>query len=322
MHRVLVTGGAGFIGSHYVRHLLRTHTDIEVINADALTYSANLQSLADIEGESRYRFIKIDLANQADIDCLFSTPFDEVVHFAAESHVDRSIQGAEAFIRSNILGTYRLLEAIRHGGTVKKMVHISTDEVYGSIEKGRTPEGEPLAPGNPYSASKAGSDLLCLAYVNTYKLPIVLTRCTNNYGPWQHLEKFIPKAILHAVENRPLPLYGAGNQERDWIYVTDHCAAVDRVREAGRVGEVYHIGAENTASNRTIAEQILDLLQKPHSLIQQAKDRLGHDFRYSLNTTKIREELGWQPQVSLEKGLKETVKWYQTRWERKEGSPR
>ncbi|SFS60770.1 dTDP-glucose 4,6-dehydratase [Marininema halotolerans] len=320
MRRVLVTGGAGFIGSHYVHHLLSSHSDIEVINADALTYSANLQSLADIELDPRYRFIQVDLANQQEVEELFANPIDEVVHFAAESHVDRSIQGAEAFIRSNILGTYRLLEAIRHAGNLQKMIHISTDEVYGSIMQGRTKEGEALAPGNPYSASKAGSDLLCLAYFNTYQTPVVLTRCTNNYGPWQHPEKFIPKSILHALENQPLPLYGTGTQERDWIHVTDHCMGVDRVREAGRVGEVYHIGAEQPVSNRWIAENILDQLGKPHSLIQHTKDRLGHDYRYSLQTTKMREELGWEPLISLEQGLKETVAWYRQRWERGEGN--
>ncbi|MFC4077970.1 dTDP-glucose 4,6-dehydratase [Salinithrix halophila] len=320
---ILVTGGAGFIGSHYIRYLLTHHRDIQVINADALRYSANLRNLDDVAGDSRYRFKQVDLSRQEEVERLFAHRINEVVHFAAESHVDRSIQGAEPFIQSNLIGTYRLLETIRQSSTVKRMIHISTDEVYGSICQGRTAEGASLKPGNPYSASKASSDLLCLAYANTYGLPVVITRCTNNYGPNQHPEKFIPKMIFHALRDRPLPLYGDGQQERDWLYVTDHCAAVDRVREHGRVGEVYHIGAEQTIPNREIAGRILDLLGKPTTLIQTAPDRPGHDFRYSLQTEKLRRELGWMPVVSLEQGLSKTIRWYQaqTDWQQGFGQP-
>lgn len=225
---VLVTGGAGFIGSHFIRHLLGHHDDVEVINVDKLTYSANLANLADVADHPRYRFVRLDLADEEAVHRLFRQyRVDEVVHFAAESHVDRSIRKTDPFIRSNIVGTHRLLEAVREAG-VGRMIHVSTDEVYGSILRGRADEQTRLSPGNPYSASKAASDLLCLAYVNTYGLPAVITRCTNNYGPYQHPEKFIPRMILSALQNRPLPIYGGGRQERDWIHVRDHCAALDR----------------------------------------------------------------------------------------------
>jgi dTDP-glucose 4,6-dehydratase len=314
---ILVTGGAGFIGSHYVRYLIQYHPDVEVINADALRYSANLLNLAEVADHPRYRFVHVDLADQAAVERLFQRKIDEVIHFAAESHVDRSIEGAEVFIRSNIIGTYRLLEAVKKAG-VEKMVHISTDEVYGSFPTGRANEQTPLAPSNPYSATKASSDLLCQSYVNTYRLPVVITRCTNNYGPNQHPEKLIPCLILRALENRSLPIYGDGSQERDWIHVWDHCLAIDRVRRYGDAGKVYHIGAEHTITNLDVAKRICTLLGKPHSLIQHVNDRPGHDIRYSLDTSKTREELGWRPMIPFDRGLKETVEWYSRRqdwWE-------
>ncbi|OYD09564.1 dTDP-glucose 4,6-dehydratase [Paludifilum halophilum] len=307
---ILVTGGTGFIGSHYIRYLLKRYPAVQVLNADALTYSANRINLKEVEGDSRYSFIRVDLSDPTEVKHLFERKIDEVVHFAAESHVDRSIQGADVFIHSNIIGTYHLLEEVRRSQTVERMVHISTDEVYGSIPRGRTREGEALVPGNPYSASKGSSDLFCLAYANTYGLPLMISRCTNNYGPNQHPEKFIPRMILHALQDRLLPIYGNGLQERDWIHVEDHCAAVDRIRKRGEPGEIYHIGMEQTVSNREIARRILTLLNKPGDRIRYVSDRPGHDLRYSLDTTKIREQLSWSPQISLEKGLQQTVEWY------------
>lgn len=309
---ILVTGGAGFIGSHFIRYLLRTYEEIRVINADALTYSGNLFNLRDVEKDPRYEFIRADLAEQEQVEKVFAEHrIDQVVHFAAESHVDRSIEGAYPFIRSNIIGTHRLLEAAMKK-KVDKFVHVSTDEVYGSIPFGKADEQTILAPGNPYSASKASSDLLCLAYHHTYGFPAVITRCTNNYGPHQYPEKLIPHLIGRLMKDQPVPIYGDGKQERDWLHVFDHCRAVDVVRLHGRTGEVYHIGAENPIPNLQMAKKILDLMGKPHSLIQHVTDRLGHDVRYSLDTAKIRTELGWAPTISFDEGLKQTVEWYLT----------
>lgn len=316
---VLVTGGAGFIGSHFIRYLLGRHDDVEVINVDKLTYSANPANLAEVADHPRYRFVRLDLADEGAVRRLFRQHrVDEVVHFAAESHVDRSIRKTEPFIRSNIVGTHRLLEAVREAG-VERLIHVSTDEVYGSIPRGQADEQTRLSPGNPYSASKAASDFLCLAYVNTYELPVVITRCTNNYGPYQHPEKFIPRMILSALQNRPLPIYGGGRQERDWIHVRDHCAALDRVRQGGRIGEIYHIGVEQPRTNLEVAERILDVLGRPRSLIRHVANRPGHDVRYALDASKIRTELGWEPEVSFDRGLRETVEWYRRRrdwWEK------
>lgn len=309
--KILVTGGYGFIGSHYIRYLLKTDPNVRVLNVDIGNYSANPFNLEGIEKDRRYEFIRMDLAEKEDVFALFKKKhIDEVVHFAAESHVDRSIDGSEPFIRSNILGTYRLLEAVRRFQSVQRMVHVSTDEVYGSVIQGRTREEEPLAPGNPYSASKGSSDLLCLAYSNTYGINLSITRCTNNYGPNQHPEKLIPKLILNALRDQSLPLYGNGLQERDWLHVLDHCRGVDLVRKKGKRGEVYHIGGENTVSNLEVARQILSYLGKPYSMIQHISDRPGHDFRYSLDTRKIQQELGWSPQISWEEGLGQTIRWY------------
>ncbi|SEN42130.1 dTDP-glucose 4,6-dehydratase [Lihuaxuella thermophila] len=309
---ILVTGGAGFIGSHFIRYLLRTYQEIRVINADALTYSGNLFNLRDVEKDPRYEFLRVDLAVREQVEKVFAGHrIDQVVHFAAESHVDRSIEGAWPFIRSNIIGTHHLLEASMKKN-VDRFVHVSTDEVYGSIPYGKADEQTLLAPGNPYSASKASSDLLCLAFHHTYGFPVVITRCTNNYGPNQYPEKLIPHLIRQAMKNQPLPIYGNGQQERDWIHVIDHCRAVDVVRLHGRAGEVYHIGAENPIPNLQVAKKILDLMGKPHSLIQHVADRLGHDIRYSLDSSKIRTELGWAPTISFDEGLEQTVQWYLT----------
>ncbi|MBH8604514.1 dTDP-glucose 4,6-dehydratase [Thermoactinomyces sp. CICC 10522] len=306
---VLVTGGAGFIGSHYIRHLLHREEAIEVINADALTYSGNPLNLKEVEKDPRYRFVRADLTDRRQVRELFGYKIDFIVHFAAETHVDQSIKSAEPFIRSNVLGTFNLLEEARRAG-VQKFVHISTDEVYGSIPAGKAGEDAPLAPSNPYSASKASSDLLCLSYFHTYHFPVVITRCTNNYGPNQYPEKLIPCFIRRLLRSEPLLLYGDGRQERDWLYVGDHCRAIEKVRKAGKCGEIYHIGAEHTVANLEVARRLCELMGKSTSLIQFVEDRPGHDFRYSLDTDKIRRELNWEPSVPFREGLEKTVNWY------------
>ncbi|MCS1351123.1 dTDP-glucose 4,6-dehydratase [Mechercharimyces sp. CAU 1602] len=315
---ILVTGGAGFIGSRYIRYLLHTYEHIDVINADALKYAAQLENVAAFVEDPRYQFLKCDLTDESAMRNLFKFPIDEVVHFAAESHVDRSIDHVDPFVQSNVVGTTRLIEAVRRMG-VKRMVHVSTDEVYGSVSHGYLDESAPLAPRNPYAASKASSDLLCMAAVHTHGLPIVISRCTNNYGPHQHQEKLIPKLIGRALQHRSLPLYGNGEQIRDWIHVDDHCTAIDAIRCRGRTGEIYHVSAEETKTNIEMAKSILEILEKPSSLIQFVGDRPGHDERYALSAQKLRSELFWQPRISLMQGLKETVKWYRRQEERREG---
>ncbi|MBA4494468.1 dTDP-glucose 4,6-dehydratase [Paenactinomyces guangxiensis] len=306
---VLITGGAGFIGSHYIRFLLNTYHDVKVMNADALTYSGNLYHLRDIEKDHRYQFLHVDLAEKEQVKKIFSRRIDQVVHFAAESHVDRSIQNAEPFIRTNIAGTHLLIEAAKRTG-IGKFVHISTDEVYGSIVTGQADEQTALAPGNPYSASKAASDLLCLSFYNTYQFPVVIIRCTNNYGPCQYPEKLIPHLIRRLMDGQPVPIYGDGKQERDWLHVRDHCHAIDLVRIHGRPGEIYNISAGQPMANIHVAKQILDLMGKPTSLIEYISDRPGHDVRYALDSSKIRAELGWAPAIPFEQGLEQTVEWY------------
>ncbi|MEN9406509.1 MAG: hypothetical protein RLZ12_793 [Bacillota bacterium] len=309
MKTILVTGGAGFIGSHYIRHVLQKQENIKVLNVDKLAYAADLRRLSDIESDKRYTFVHLDLSNKAGVNELFNKyKIDHVMHFAAETHVDRSINNSFAFIEANILGTYYLLEAARPA--VKRFIHISTDEVYGTYTEGCAPEETVLAPGNPYSASKASSDLLALSYVNTYKMPIIVTRCTNNYGPAQHQEKFIPHVIASLLGNGKVPIYGDGLQERDWLHVEDHCAAIELLRHKGRVGEVYHIGGEQTRSNLAVAKQIADLLCKSYELLEHVVDRPGHDRRYSLATLKLQKEVGWAPKVPFDEGLKATVEWY------------
>ncbi|MGA9173908.1 MAG: dTDP-glucose 4,6-dehydratase, partial [Thermoactinomyces sp.] len=283
----------------------------EVINADALTYSGNPFNVKEVENHPRYRFVRVDLTDRGQVRELFENKVDFIVHFAAESHVDHSIKGAEPFIRSNVLGTFHLLEEARLAG-VQKFVQISTDEVYGAIPCGKTSEHAALAPANPYSASKASADLLCLSYFHTYHFPVVITRCTNNYGPNQYPEKLIPHLIYRLLRSEPLPLYGDGRQERDWLYVEDHCRAVELVRKYGKCGEVYHIGAEHTVPNLEVAKRLCELMGKSPSLIQFVEDRPGHDIRYSLDTTKIKLELNWEPSVSFNEGLEKTVHWYLT----------
>jgi len=310
MTRLLVTGGAGFIGSNFVHYMLRTHPDWQITNLDKLTYAGNLENLKDVEQDKRYRFIKGDIADRESVSGLLSEHFDIVVNFAAESHVDRSIADASPFIETNVRGTQVLLEAVRQYG-VRKYIQVSTDEVYGSLGKeGKFSEASPIAPNSPYAASKASGDFLCRAYWCTYDLPIIVTRGSNNYGPFQFPEKLIPLVVTNALENKSIPVYGQGLNVRDWIYVDDHCRGLDVVIEKGRIGEVYNIGGNSEQTNIKLVRLILNILNKPHSLISFVTDRPGHDYRYALDTRKISTELGWKPSYSLEEALKSTVNWY------------
>ena len=308
--KVLVTGGAGFIGSNLVRYLLE-RTSHEVLNLDALTYAGNLENLADLERSLRYRFFHGDIADPNALEAVFAMSPEAVVHLAAESHVDRSIVESSVFIRTNVNGTHALLEMSRRHG-LTKFIHVSTDEVYGSLgSSGSFTEESPLQANSPYAASKAASDLLVRSYFHTYGFPGVITRCSNNYGPFQFPEKMIPLMVCNAMDDRPLPVYGDGGNVRDWIHVSDHCAALQRVLEAGRPGEVYNIGGDSERANLELVGKILSILGKPRSLIHFVTDRPGHDRRYAIDASKIRRELGWSPQVQFSEGLEETVRWYQ-----------
>ncbi|OHB72770.1 MAG: dTDP-glucose 4,6-dehydratase, partial [Planctomycetes bacterium RBG_16_41_13] len=307
---ILITGGVGFIGSHFVRRMVK-HNHVVVL--DKLTYAGNLENLRDIreDGElsKRFKFYKGDICNQELVDHIMSAEKIEViVNFAAETHVDRSILSAGTFIDTDIKGVFVLLEASRRY-PIKKFIQISTDEVYGTAFHDAFKETDSLNPSNPYAASKAGGDRLAFAYWNTYKLPIIITRASNNYGPYQHPEKFIPLFITNAIEGLKLPLYGDGKQERDWIHVEDHCAAIDFIIEKGNEGEVYNIGGGNEKQNRDTALFILNVLAKDERMIESVKDREGHDRRYALDCTKLKS-LGWKPQIGFEEGLRDTIKWY------------
>jgi dTDP-glucose 4,6-dehydratase len=310
MTKVLVTGGMGFIGSNFIHFALTNHTDWEITNLDKLTYAGNPENLKDIEKNPHCRFIKRDIADQENIDKLLRERFDIIVNFAAESHVDRSIIDASPFIRSNIEGVQVLLEGIKRY-SVKTFLQVSTDEVYGSLGKnGLFEENSPILPNSPYAASKAAGDLLCRAYHHTFGLPIIVTRCSNNYGPYQFPEKFIPLAITNALENKEIPVYGDGLNIRDWIYVIDHCRALDLVIEKGRVGEIYNIGASSEKTNLELVTRILSVLGKPVSLLHFVTDRPGHDRRYALDTAKIQTELGFKPHCAYDAGIEMTVAWY------------
>lgn len=310
MRRILVTGGAGFIGSNFTRYVLREHRDWEVTNLDNLTYAGNLENLTDVESDNRYRFIKGDIADRELVDKLLGQAFDVVVNFAAESHVDRSILDPSPFIKTNVQGTQVLLEGARQHG-VKLFLQISTDEVYGSLgTKGKFGEDSPSLPNSPYAASKAAADCLCRAYYYTYDLPVIIARCSNNYGPFQFPEKLIPLTITNALEDKPIPIYGDGLNVRDWIHAEDHCRALGLMIEHGKTGELYNIGGNNERTNLELVQHILDIMGKSHSLITFVADRPGHDRRYALDTSKIERELGWRPAMPFEAGLRNTIGWY------------
>lgn len=305
--KMVVTGGAGFIGSNFIKYMLTKYPDYEIVNLDKLTYAGNLDNLKTVENNPQYTFVKGDICDKLLVEKTIQS-CDVVINFAAESHVDKSITGPEPFIRTDIVGTFTLLEAAKKGN-IKKYIQISTDEVYGSLQKGSFKETDPLKPSSPYSASKASADLLVRSYYITYRIPVLITRSSNNYGPNQYPEKLIPRFTLNALHDKPLPVYGTGKNVRDWVYVLDNCSGIDTVLHKGKIGEIYNIGSNTEKTNLEITRKILDVLDKPESLIQFVKDRKGHDFRYSLNTEKIRT-LGWSPEYTFEEAMTETIKWY------------
>jgi len=314
--KILVTGGAGFIGSNFIRYMLKKHPDYSILNLDALTYAGNLENLhsvAEREGsgpQARYQFVKGDIRDVQQVDGIVANGIEAIINFSAESHVDRSIDNAGIFVETNVLGTQVLLDsALRH--RVQRYIQISTDEVYGSLgPTGKFTETTPIAPNSPYSASKAGADLLVRSYYETFKLPALITRCSNNYGPYQFPEKLIPLFITNALTDQQLPLYGDGLNVRDWIHVEDHCAAIDCVLQRGTPGEVYNIGGNCEKTNREITRVILQELGKPEALIRFVKDRPGHDRRYAIDCTKIMQELGWSQSYDFQTGMQETINWY------------
>jgi len=313
--KILITGGAGFIGSNFIHYMLEKYPDYYIINLDLLTYCGNLENLKDAENNPNYEFIKGDITDNHLVDKIVSeNKVDYIINFAAESHVDRSIQNPKIFLESNIIGTQNLLEIAKkyhQKGQLKKYIQISTDEVYGTLgSTGYFTENTSLAPNSPYSASKAGADLIVRVYHKTFNLPINITRCSNNYGPYQFPEKLIPLMINNALNNKKLPVYGDGKNVRDWLHVHDHCTAIDLVLHEGNLGEVYNIGGNNEKKNIEIVKLILKDLKKSKDLIEYVEDRLGHDRRYAIDSTKIQEELGWKPKYTFEVGIKETIEWY------------
>jgi dTDP-glucose 4,6-dehydratase len=307
---VLVTGGCGFIGSNFVRYVLETDSELQIINFDHLTYAGNPENLADLSSNPRYRFVRGDITEPQAVAAALEGGVAAIINFAAESHVDRSIQDSGPFIRTNVVGAQVLLDAARRT-RVPRFLQVSTDEVYGSLgPDGFFTERTPLAPNSPYAASKAAADLLVRSYVHTFGLPAVITRCSNNYGPYQFPEKLIPLFISNLLREEPVPVYGDGLQVRDWIHVRDHCAAIDAAWRHGRPGEVYNIGGRCERTNLELTHTLLDLLGKPRSLIRYVTDRPGHDRRYAIDCTKIEKELGWRPRIGFAEGLAETVRWY------------
>jgi len=308
--KLLVTGGAGFIGSNFIRYMRGRHPGYAITNLDALTYAGNLENLKDIPESSSYRFVRGDIRDRQAVNSLVTGGFDAIINFAAESHVDRSIDNAAVFVETNVLGTQVLLDAaLRH--SVQRYVQISTDEVYGSLgPEGLFTESTPLAPNSPYSASKASADLFVRAWHETFGLATLITRCSNNYGPYQFPEKLIPLFITNALADERLPLYGDGLNVRDWIFVEDHCSAIDAVLHHGRAGGVYNIGGNSEKTNREITGVILRQLGKPESLIRQVADRPGHDRRYAIDSARIRQELGWRPAYDFPNGMRATIQWY------------
>lgn len=311
--KALVTGGAGFIGSHFIRHMLSNYDDVEIVNLDLLTYAGRLENLQDVKDDSRYKFVHGDIRERKTVEPLVKENFDLIVNFAAETHVDRSVVEAGSFVLTDTYGTYILLDAARKFDA-QKFVQISTDEVYGSIGTGSFKETDILDPSSPYSASKAAADQISLAFYKTYGLPVVVTRSSNNYGPFQHPEKLIPKLILRALRDEPLPIYGCGTQVRDWLYVKDNCAAIDLVAHKGKAGEIYNVASGEEKMNVEAAKSVLKILKKPENSIKSVPDRPGHDYRYSLDTTKI-ESFGWKAMFAFTEGLERTVSWFtNNRW--------
>ncbi|MBE3094862.1 MAG: dTDP-glucose 4,6-dehydratase [Actinobacteria bacterium] len=307
---MLVTGGAGFIGSNFIRYMVRKYNGYKIINLDKLTYAGNLENLKDIEDIKNYRFIKGDICDRDLVEDIFSgNKIDAVVNFAAESHVDRSITDPGVFIQTDVYGVFVLLEAATKYKS-KVFLQISTDEVYGSIEKGSFSEDDPLAPNSPYSASKSGAEMIVRSFFKTYQTPILVTRTSNNFGPYQYPEKIIPLFVTNLIDGKKVPIYGDGMNVRDWIYVSDNCIALDMVLHKGKIGEVYNIGAGNEKPNVWITRKILEILEKPETMIEPVADRLGHDRRYSVDCSKIEKELGWKPEVDFEEALHRTVQWY------------
>ena len=323
MNKILVTGGAGFIGSNFVYYMLKKHHDLKIVCLDALTYAGNLETLNEAMKNQNFRFVKGDITDRALVFELFEEEkFDAVVNFAAESHVDRSIEDPEIFLKTNVLGTLVLLDACLKYGKIRYH-QVSTDEVYGDLPLDRPDlfftEETPIHTSSPYSASKASADLLTMAYYRTYGLPITISRCSNNYGPYHFPEKLIPLMITNALYGKSLPVYGEGKNVRDWLFVEDHCKAIDMILENGRLGEVYNIGGHNEKTNIEVVKTILKILGKDESLITYVKDRPGHDMRYAIDPTKIKNELGWYPETSFDEGIKKTVDWYlenEEWWER------
>ena len=305
--KLLVTGGCGFIGSNFIRHVLGAHPEDRVVNLDRLTYAGNPANLADVEGDTRYAFVHGDICDAALVRDV-ARGVDAVVNLAASTHVDRSLMEPDEFLRTDVFGVFTLLEAVRDL-KIPRLLHISTDEVYGSVEHGSSREGDALRPSNPYSASKAGGDLLALAYWQTHRVPVVITRSSNNFGPFQYPEKVIPLFVTNALEDTPLPLYGDGRNVRDWLYVLDNCAAIDLVLRRGKDGEVYNIGGGHEVENVVLTRQILRLTGKPETLIQPVRDRPGHDRRYALDSKKV-QQLGWAPRHAFATALESTVAWY------------
>ena len=308
--KILVTGGAGFIGSNFIHYVMENYAEDSIINLDKLTYAGNPENLKKYENSSRYTFVKGDIAEPEEVRKAMAEKPDAIVNFAAESHVDRSITNPGEFVRTNIMGTQVLLDSAREYN-VSRFVHVSTDEVYGSLgDTGYFTEQTPLAPNSPYSASKAGSDLIVRSYFETYKMPVMITRCSNNYGPYQFPEKFVPLFITNGIDNKPVPLYGDGKNVRDWLHVEDHCRGIDLVLRKGSEGEVYNIGGNNERTNIEIAVMLMKMLGRPESLVKRVADRPGHDRRYAIDAGKIRAKLGWEPEYTFETGIQKTLDWY------------
>ena len=312
--KIVVTGGAGFIGANFVIHMVKKYPEHQIINLDLLTYAGNLENLTEVENAPNYRFIKGDIADRKFVFDLFRNEKpDIIVNFAAESHVDRSIEDPESFVRTNVMGTTTLLDACKEFG-IKRFHQVSTDEVYGDLPLDRPDlfftEETPLHTSSPYSSSKASADLFVMAYHRTFGIPVTISRCSNNYGPYQFPEKLIPLIISRALADEELPVYGTGENVRDWLHVSDHCVAIDLILEKGKVGEVYNIGGHNERTNLEVVKTILRTLGKPESLIKFVKDRPGHDRRYAIDPTKTETELGWKPQYVFDTGMKQTIQWY------------